>query len=229
MFCPNCGKSLPENTKFCSSCGSGISEHPRSDVKKPTHRTVPNNESAIPNKEEKAPIPTSYARQTSGLSKNLKLKFILPVIVAALAIYFLSNFGWNYKSLSEEQAEKIVKEYYLCVKNGEYDRLNTLFTKDSQLTNEDRMPLLQELRVSGMNVGNILTELNSAKYEIMYIPGSLEQKRKRASASFDVSVESNLHLFTSYFSEEAKKLEHMVTFYFCNEDGEWLIESISQY
>lgn len=36
MFCPNCGREIPENSKFCTNCGKKLAvskEPPRKEIK----------------------------------------------------------------------------------------------------------------------------------------------------------------------------------------------------
>jgi predicted amidophosphoribosyltransferase len=40
MFCPNCGKSNPDDSRFCESCGTNMLEAPAAPVAPPPVQTT---------------------------------------------------------------------------------------------------------------------------------------------------------------------------------------------
>jgi hypothetical protein len=99
MFCPNCGKEVPDGSIFCPECGTKIEKEPTTDVSATTVSSTDNVVSAQPS----AATDTNAAAQTQGSSNNnipnsklsnkklsnKTIGIIAAAVVAALVIIFI--------------------------------------------------------------------------------------------------------------------------------------------
>lgn len=102
MYCPNCGKEIPDNSRFCPECGKEIEkpnkgtevsaeivEHPYTDYE--THKNANNSNGNSNN-----------ADSHKGLAiAGLVLAIIVPIVGLILSIVSLSYYLKNNKDCSE--------------------------------------------------------------------------------------------------------------------------------
>lgn len=90
MFCPKCGKQIPEGAKFCGGCGNPVQVHTKA---VPADR-VKNSEQPVPQPQQAIPMPS--ANMPSGIAmtqhtqeeerKNRKLTIILCIVLFLLVL-----------------------------------------------------------------------------------------------------------------------------------------------
>lgn len=105
MFCPNCGKQIKDNIKFCPECGAPTGKKPSGDHKKGTEPLGANPKLAVK-------LPTVKADSSFLAGKNLK-RAILPAAAVVLVIILISGAAFLMKPrLKDEKAKEIVAEYF---------------------------------------------------------------------------------------------------------------------
>lgn len=89
MFCPKCGKEIPENAKFCGRCGNPIQM-----TAKPAKQIQPNPPSSMP-------MPQ---KTQDGEHKNRKLTIILSIVLIVLVLIAVGMAVYYFKVLRNEDS-----------------------------------------------------------------------------------------------------------------------------
>lgn len=101
MYCPNCGKPIPDDSVFCPECGARVDYVERSPMPPDSHSTP--DPAPAPNSVPPSPAPTSgtdspnpYAAPQNGTPKKRKrhiARVIVPIVAAALVLAGLVTAG----------------------------------------------------------------------------------------------------------------------------------------
>ncbi len=127
MFCPKCGKELPENSKFCDACGENIAPAPEETIV--AEEATPVVEEAAPVVEEAAPVveeaapavntaPVDAATPVAPKKKiNIK-KILVPVIAVVVIIGIVVGAISIIGSIGKKPAYVVMSDgYYELIKN----------------------------------------------------------------------------------------------------------------
>ena len=122
MNCPKCGKEIPDNTMFCTSCGANIDSKPTEsrseDTKFSWERDRENEESSVSrnnNASERAATTFKTAQTKKGMSAG---GIILIIVLVIIAIAFFSNYKPS--DITDQIANVVQMEdsHVTSVKNG---------------------------------------------------------------------------------------------------------------
>ncbi len=96
MFCPHCGNSIADNTKFCPFCGAstGASDAAAPQTNPTTSYTDPYAPQNTTNPPPQPSTPPSYMPNfnAAGLAKTPKAKYTNIVAVVSAIVFFISMF-----------------------------------------------------------------------------------------------------------------------------------------
>lgn len=115
MFCPNCGKEIKDNVKFCPMCGAATGKKPAGDHTKGGAFLGANQKISvkIPTaKNPKAKLPTAQSASRSLPFKNPK-KLALPLAAVLLVLVLISGISFMMKPrLKDAKAKEMVAQYF---------------------------------------------------------------------------------------------------------------------
>lgn len=115
MFCPNCGKEIKDNVKFCPICGEATGKKPAGDHKKGVMPLGANQKLSV--KIPAAKIPAVKLPTAQSASRTLPLKeprkLVLPLAAVVLVLILISGISFLMKPrLKDEKAKEIVAQYF---------------------------------------------------------------------------------------------------------------------
>ncbi len=133
MFCRKCGKQIPDNSAFCSNCGSSLADQPAAAPSAPVIQPAP---AASPFVPESTPVYTPQPSQAFGTAAKQARKntpaLIFAVISVVLAVVLVLTFvgilpftaaasSAAFASQSFATPEAAIESFVGYLKSGDYD------------------------------------------------------------------------------------------------------------
>ncbi len=129
MFCPNCGKEIPNESKFCGSCGANLSDVISESVD--TEKQTPIDAAATPVTDNPSPEFVQF-RKKPGKKKLIGIVAIVAVVIVALfalkSVFSGGSSNNAYVYLSDGKYElltNIEKDEYIEIASGKNDTVKS--------------------------------------------------------------------------------------------------------
>lgn len=114
MICPNCGKELPDNAKFCENCGTAISQSANETPVEPPQPTAPVNDGVFSSSAANTSQSTATSNgqtQDWGLKWHNALQVLLILGVLGNLVYAINFLTGSQYAASGVTAEEVYEVY----------------------------------------------------------------------------------------------------------------------
>ena len=194
---------------YCPSCGSNIPQNIKFCPK--CGRNITNI----------SVVNTNNTITKINSKKLIILTALIIIVLAGVYSLFIKKVAFN-----ERDATKIINQYFISLKNSDYDAIKSMMTQNAQLSMSSREEFLRNIEEVS-KVIDAVKALADIKYTISYVEESFyKYSSDTATAEFDIVIDSKIaDLITKYIGSYIDT-QYRIKVSYKYEDKKWLIDYI---